>query len=171
MLVQEAAKRSKNKEISSSPFRYSDFAISSSLFQIENKENEHKVSKSYEVQGKTISESFFETNYGEEDLDFVQDFAQSHKKGIILIITEKMNEDEINFFIRNMKGKVKFIIYYQGEPSQMNIMHTRNLTFIKTFSIKAAIATAYKKAKSGQAIVLPKVDANFDFFRYIEYLN
>lgn len=178
MLVQEITNCTKKVKKSETGFHYADCYVNGSSFQADapdylasrsNKEN--KVAKSYEVVGKAISESYFETSYNDEDVDFVNDYAQNYKKGIILIMTDIMDEEEINFFTKNMKDKIKYIIYYKGEPCRLNIEHSRGLTFIRTFSLRAAVNQAYKKAKNGQAIILPKVDSNFDFCRYIETYN
>lgn len=150
--------------------------VSSCFDEIQNykepKCNQMKnVSKSYEVISGTINESFFNTEYTEEEIDFIKDFAGSYKNGIILIMTDKMTEEEISYFTENMKSKLKFIIYYNGDASQFNLNHTKGLTFIRTFSLKSAVAEAYRKAKNGQAILFPKIDSNFDFFQYIDNLN
>jgi hypothetical protein len=130
-----------------------------------------QVSKSFKVSGKCISESYFETSYDEEDIDFLNNFGRSHKNGVILIMTAEMSEFEINYFTEHMRDKLKFIIYYNGDASQFRLAPSRGLTFIRTFSLKAAVIEAYKNAKNGQAIIFPKVDSNFDLFEYIENLN
>ena len=130
-----------------------------------------EVSKSYEVTGKAFSESFFETSYDEEDTDFMHEYAQSHKNGIILIMTDKMTVFEINYFMTHMRDKLKYVIYYCGDASQFRLCPSKGLTFIRTFSLKAALNEAYRTAKNGQAIILPKIDPNFDFCKYIDNLN
>jgi len=140
-------------------------------FQETPKTESQQVSKSFSVSGSSISECYFETNYSEDETDFIQDFANSYKNGIILIMTDKMTEDEIAYFAENMKNKLKFIIYYNGDASQFNLNYTKGLTFIRTFSLKTAVTEAYRNAKKGQAILLPKIDSNFDFFNYIDNLN
>jgi hypothetical protein len=130
-----------------------------------------EVSKSYEISGKCISESYFETSYDEEDIDFMSDYARSHKSGIILIMTDKMTEYEINYFTTHMRDKLKYVIYYSGDASQFRLSPSKGLTFIRTFSLKAAINEAYRNAKNGQAIILPKINPNFDFCEYIDKLN
>jgi hypothetical protein len=133
--------------------------------------NRPQVSKSYEVSGKCISESYFEPSYDEEDIDFLNEFAKSHKNGVILIMTEEMSEFEINYFTEHMRDKLKYIIYYNGDASRFRLARSRGLTFIRTFSLKAAVIEAYRNSKSGQAIILPKIDSSFDFFAYIDNLN
>ncbi len=128
-----------------------------------------KVTKSFELVGKIISESYFEVDYS--DTEFINDYSSNHKNGIILIMTEMMNETEINFFTKHLKDKLRYIIYYNGDVSQFNIQNSKGLTFIRTFSLKAAVAEAYRKVKDGQAIVFPTVEPNFDFFSYVDLLN
>jgi len=129
------------------------------------------ISKSYEVSGKYLSECYFETSYDEEDLDFLNDFSVNHKNGIILIMTENMSEFEINYFIEHLGSRIKYIIYYNGDASLFRLSSSKGLTFVRTFSLKAAVAQSYRIAKKGQAIVLPKVDSNFDFFANVDILN
>jgi hypothetical protein len=133
--------------------------------------NRPAVSKSYEVSGKAISESYFETSYEEDDIEFINDYAQSHKNGIILVMTDEMSEYEINYFTTHMRNKIKYIIYYSGDASQFRINPSKGLTFIRTFSLKAAINEAYRNSRNGQAIILPKIDPSFDLCEYIEQLN
>jgi hypothetical protein len=178
MLATETKKHVRNHEVfqlNNAKSVASEF-VSSYFEKIQNHNEPHgkpvkNVSKSYEIIGGAINESFFNTDYSEEEIDFIKDFAGSYKNGIILIMTDKMTEDEISYFTENMKSKLKFIIYYSGDASQFNLNHTKGLTFIRTFSLKSAVAEAYRKAKNGQAILFPKIDSNFDFFQYIDNLN
>jgi len=128
-----------------------------------------QVSKSYEIVGKCISESYF--TYDETDTDFISDFSKSHKNGILLIMTDEMSEFDINFLAEHMGEKLKYIIYYRGDASQFNLVPSKGLTFIRTFSLKSAVIAAYRNAKNGQAIIFPKVDSDFDFFQYVDTLN
>jgi hypothetical protein len=130
-----------------------------------------EVSKSFEVTAKAIQESYFETSFDEDDIEFISDFANSQKNGIILILSELMDEYEINYITTHMGHKIKYIIYYNGDASHLRLKPARGLTFIRTFSLKSAVIAAYNHASKGMAIVLPKIDQNFDLFEHIDMLN
>jgi hypothetical protein len=161
----------KTGNVSDAFFMVPELETNSAGFPTVKPSNRPAVSKSYEVSGKAISESYFETSYEEDDIEFINDYVQSHRNGIILVMTAEMSEYEINYFTTHMRDKIKYIIYYHGDASQFRLNPSKGLTFIRTFSLKAAINEAYRNAKTGQAIILPKIDPAFDFCEYIEQLN
>jgi hypothetical protein len=129
---------------------------------------ESKVNKAYEMYKGTISESYFDVSDPAEARNFVDDYANNLNNGLIVVIDNCLQINEVINFSGNVNGCIKLVIRYNSLCDCNTDSAVENTSQINTKSIKQAVNEAYNRIENNQAILFAHVHSNFDLFEHLD---
>ncbi|MDF1548373.1 MAG: hypothetical protein P1P88_11165 [Bacteroidales bacterium] len=124
-----------------------------------------RINKSYEMSNAILSESYFDMEDMENTLEFISDYANGYKNGIILVVNDQSKHDDLQLLTNGLNEQLKHLIICKSVDN--NSSFTDYPEKIEADTISNAVKTAYNKATNGQAILIQGVDTNFDFYSFL----
>lgn len=118
------------------------------------------VNKSYEMVDNTLHESYFDTDGMDNADKFMDDYAKSYPKGLIIV----KNEHEPGQHNISMPGRNHEIIV-SSPDSPHSQKASPNSIYFET--LQQAAKAAYNMVTNGQAILFQGVKINFDFLSLV----
>jgi len=125
-------------------------------------------SKVFEMWAGAISENVIV--HDEETIsNTVFQYSEYKNKESIIIITDSYTNSEINELESKLDNNLHTVIYCNKNREKVSKLLNKVKTKISAKSLSNAITKAYQLVKEGQAIILPKVDSNFEFFNHVKF--
>ena len=139
--------------------------------QMETNENnpvDAKTTRSYEMNSGVLNESYSILDDTDNSAEIFANTDMPTNNGIIVIISDDVRSDELTEIYNRFKDRLKLIIHFGNNIALTGIFDNIS-EIIKVNSLKNAVNRSYMNVKNGQTILFPRVDANFDFFRHVNF--
>jgi len=99
----------------------------------------------------------------------VFEYDEYKNKKSIIILTDNYSDNEIINIENKLDNNLHTVIYCNKNRKKISRVFNKIKTKMSADSLSNAVTKAYQLVKEGQAIILPKIDNNFEFFNYVEF--